>query len=585
MFWSSSWKEARDYKQEQRRTALAAGEQLLADSKVEISPSLGKEILSSNASQIATHIKSRTKGWTATSVLLVYIKSAIRAQRDSNVLTEILFEDAVRRAKELDEELERTGEVRGALHGVPVSLKDQIDFEGYDSTIGVSRAINKPAETHAAPVKVLLAAGANPFVKTTVPQTMLSFECSSPLWGISTNPYDKERIPGGSSGGEAALLASDGSPLGFGSDIGGSLRIPAHFSGCYGLKPCHSRFPVKGAATANPGFQAIEVTMGPMGRSVADLELATRVVVDASVGHEAQMEGLVPLKYREVELPEKLKFGYYLTDGFCRASPACERAVLETVEALRKKGHECVEFVPHDPIKGLELFAGITSADGYKTLLSSIGSDPVESSLFLTITGPKIPSFIRLPLVWIIEHLVGDGIFSRALASSRVKSSRELQHWQHQRDLYADEFRKQVWGELKLDAILCAPQATPAQKVGETWDLSPLAMGTFLYNIVDTTVGVLPVTFVDAVKDAFSDDWFARGKAGSKIIEKKVYQGLGGVGAVYDAEAMEGIPVGVQVVGKHWEEEKVVEMMKVVDEALGPRGFGPGKFVQKGERE
>lgn len=104
--------------------------------------------------------------------------------------------------------------------------------------------------------------------------------------------------------------------------------------------------------------------------------------------------------------------------------------------------------------------------------------------------------------------------------------------------------------------------------------------GTFLYNIVDTTVGVVPVTFVDAVKDAFSDEWFARGKAGSKIVEKRVYGGQGGVGAVYDAKAMEGIPVGVQVVGGHWEEEKVLEMMKVVDEALGPRGFGPGKSVQ-----
>lgn len=87
--------------------------------------------------------------------------------------------------------------------------------------------------------------------------------------------------------------------------------------------------------------------MGPMGRSIDDIELATRVQCDASVGL-ARTEGLIPLPYRDVELPKKLKFGYYLTDGFCRASPACERAVLETVEALRKKGHECVEFEPLD---------------------------------------------------------------------------------------------------------------------------------------------------------------------------------------------------------------------------------------------
>lgn len=97
-------------------------------------------------------------------------------------------------------------------------------------------------------------------------------------------------------------------------------------------------------------------------------------------------------------------------------------------------------------------------------------------------------------------------------------------------------------------------------------------------------MGVVPVTVVDAVKDALSAEWFARGKGGSKIVEGKVYGTLGGIGAVYDAIAMEGLPVGVQVVGGHWEEEKVIEMMKVVDEALGPRAFGPGKFAQKSRK-
>ena len=176
---------------------------------------------------------------------------------------------------------------------------------------------------------------------------MLAFEAANPLWGIITNPSDPSRHPGGSSGGEAALISSDGSPLGIGSDIGGSLRIPAHFSGCFGLKPCIGRFSTNGTVSPSPGFRGISSTMGPMGRSVDDLEIATRLHCNASVDL-AKLEGLIPLPYRDVTLPKKLKFGYYRTDGFCRASPACERAVMETVEALRKKGHECVEFEPLD---------------------------------------------------------------------------------------------------------------------------------------------------------------------------------------------------------------------------------------------
>lgn len=182
----------------------------------------------------------------------------------------------------------------------------------FDSTIGFTHWSGKPAEQDGVLASVLIKAGAIPFVKTNVPQTMLAFECANPLFGATNNPYDATRTCGGSSGGEAALLASDGCPLGFGSDIGGSLRIPAHYSGCYGLKPCHSRFPTRGSVSSSPGFESIKTSFGPMGRSVADLELGTRAVVDASV-ELSRVEGLVPLPYRDVKLPEKLKFGYYLT--------------------------------------------------------------------------------------------------------------------------------------------------------------------------------------------------------------------------------------------------------------------------------
>lgn len=109
--------------------------------------------------------------------------------------------------------------------------------------------------------------------RSNVPQTMLSFECNNPLFGRTTNPHSAAHTCGGSSGGEAALLASDGSAAGFGSDIGGSLRIPTGYCGIYALKPTKGRIPSKGTASARDGFEAINVSVAQMCRSAGDVEL------------------------------------------------------------------------------------------------------------------------------------------------------------------------------------------------------------------------------------------------------------------------------------------------------------------------
>jgi hypothetical protein len=105
--------------------------------------------------------------------------------------------------------------------------------------------------------------------------------------------------------------------------------------------------------------------------------------------------------------------------------------------------------------------------------------------------------------------------------------------------------------------------------------LSPLACATILYNIIDSPVGCLPVTRVDPEKDQITDEWHTGPGLGSSLLEDRLYRGKS---PVYDANAMKGLPVGIQVVGKKWEDEKVIAMMHVIDEALGPRTFGPGSW-------
>lgn len=142
---------------------------------------------------------------------------------------------------------------------------------------------------------------------------MFAFECSNPLWGRTTNPWNRAFTPGGSSGGEAACLALDGSALGVGSDIGGSLRIPTSFCGIYSLKPGAGRVPYGGAQGSMPGYEGVPVVAGPMARSIEDLELFCRTVFGQE---DPSANKTVPLPFRDVQLPQKLKFGYYFTSDW-----------------------------------------------------------------------------------------------------------------------------------------------------------------------------------------------------------------------------------------------------------------------------
>lgn len=154
--------------------------------------------------------------------------------------------EALQTAKSHDEYQQRTSTTLGPLHGVPITLKDTYFVKGYDSSLGISQLTNKPSEYSSVLYDVLTRQGAILLAKTNVPQTLLAFECNNPVFGRTHNPYVKGFTCGGSSGGEAAVLARNGSALGFGSDIGGSLRIPAGWSGIYSLKPTKGRSSMKG---------------------------------------------------------------------------------------------------------------------------------------------------------------------------------------------------------------------------------------------------------------------------------------------------------------------------------------------------
>jgi Asp-tRNA(Asn)/Glu-tRNA(Gln) amidotransferase A subunit family amidase len=164
------------------------------------------------------------------------------------------------------------------LSGVPVSLKDVVDVEGHDTTVGFSARSNKPVTTPAAITRLLRDAGALLHVKTKVPIGLFSFETTSDLFGETLNPYNPQFSPGASTGGGASLLAQRGSIVEIGTDIGGSIKFPAAFCGLYGMRSSTGRFPSMGCQSCTPGLEGVEST-APIAKNLDDLrEFWERVV-------------------------------------------------------------------------------------------------------------------------------------------------------------------------------------------------------------------------------------------------------------------------------------------------------------------
>ncbi|KAJ7052244.1 amidase [Mycena amicta] len=565
----SEFKTLRSAKLQQRDKALTAAPKFIRERH--------STFLAASASEIVVRIGSGE--WTATEVVTAYVARAAEAHAATNCGTEILFEDALREANALDADFAATKKLRGLLHGVPISLKDQFDVVGYDSSMGYSKLLQKPASTNSDIAALLRAAGAIPIIKTNVPQTLFAMECSNPVFGATTNPYNSFYSSGGSSGGEAALLAMDGSALGVGSDIGGSLRVPAALCGVYSLKPSMLRVSYIGAGEPTPGFDGIISVAGPMGRSVDDLDIFARL----TLGVPGRSHTVSPILYSEPKLTEKLRFGYY-TEFYVKASPASQRAVMDTVAALRKQGHECVEVEIPTPDEVMRIYVALCSADGYKTLLSGVGSDPVEEALQPISILPALPWFIRNLIGWVVGFQ--DPQLSHLLAVNGAKSVQELFEWTVKRDDYVATFYREVWDKHQLDGIIAPMLVLPQLPRGSFSSVFQASAVTSLYNVVNSPVGCLPVTRIDPTLDALTPEWTSSELTAPSMLYKTLYLGsslptmpqhLRGK-PMYDVNLMSGMPVGVQVVGRKWEDEKVLGMMRIVDDALGPRGFGPGSW-------
>ena len=212
----------------------------------------------------------------------------------------------------------------------------------------------------------LRAAGAIVLGKTNVAQMLLAVESSNPVYGRTNNPWNLDRSPGGSSGGEGAIVAAGGSPLGLGTDIGGSVRIPAAFCGIAALKPTQGRTPDQGRCSVPIGQRAIVSQVGVLARSVADVALGTGVIAGTPRG--ATSNPPVALgDHRAVDVAA-LRVAVYENDGAFAPGPAVRRGVREAAEMLTAAGARVTTWTPPDIDEAIDLFFGLLTADGGRGL-------------------------------------------------------------------------------------------------------------------------------------------------------------------------------------------------------------------------
>ena len=264
-----------------------------------------------------------------------------------NAVVNVLRDEALAAARAADEALAR-GEARGAFHGVPITLKESFEIRGVRATVGLDALRNHVPAEDADAVARLRAAGAVVLGNTNVPVMLADWQSDNPIYGRSNNPWDLTRTPGGSSGGTAAALATGLGYLSMGSDIGGSIRIPAHFCGVYGHKPTIGVVSRTGHIPPLPAMRPQPANdlavLGPMARSARDLAAAMQVVGGPGAEDSVAYRWTLPPPRRDRLAAYRV--GYVLDDPLCPVVPEVKDVLARAVDALGKAGVKLEEGWP-----------------------------------------------------------------------------------------------------------------------------------------------------------------------------------------------------------------------------------------------
>lgn len=330
------------------------------------------DLIFSSATAMAAAI--RRKDVSSLEVTEAHLRHIETSNARLNAIVVVLADTAVQEARKADAAIAR-GDVLGPFHGVPMTVKDAWELAGVPSTGGTMGRARYIPQRDATVIERMRAAGAIPIGMTNVPELSLAFESDNLIYGRTNNPYDVARTPGGSGGGGAAAIASGMSPIEIGADLGGSIRLPCHFTGIAGLRPTTGRVPLTGYFPPPFGWVSHFAAAGPMARTVDDLAVALPIVagpdwIDSAV-HD------VPLLSMDEGTVKGLRVAFHTTNGIMPARADVAGAVSRAARALEASGASVEEAVPHGIEQCMDIFMSVATADGgegLRTLLAMAGT-------------------------------------------------------------------------------------------------------------------------------------------------------------------------------------------------------------------
>jgi Asp-tRNA(Asn)/Glu-tRNA(Gln) amidotransferase A subunit family amidase len=446
----------------------------------------------------------RTGELSVTELAEAHIQQIERLNPELNVFADFDAERVRTQARQLD----AAREPRGALHGLPVTIKSSIATAGYRCEIGSLLHKGEIPAHDAVVVARLRAAGALILGTTNCPEFLMAYETANLLHGRTRNPWDLERSPGGSSGGESAAISAGMSAAGLGSDSGGSVRVPAHFTGICSLKPTPGRIPVRGHLPPCVGPFSILGAIGPMARTMGDVALLFKSLS----GHDPLDPVSAPVTLRDPS-PDELRakvIGFFEDDGLVPVTPETRAAVNEAARALREAGFRAEPFRPRtlEPLRKL-----------WWKFFVQCGAMFYE---------PEIRGK-RARLSPIFNEFLGI-----AEAAGPISATELLNGWAE-----LDLLRAMTLTEMsEYPVLLCPVASIPA----------------FRPNEREWTIDGKSVEYFDAMRYT---QWFNALACPAAVVPVSV--------------SPEGLPIGVQIVARPFEDEIALGVAAVIDAAFGYR--------------
>jgi Asp-tRNA(Asn)/Glu-tRNA(Gln) amidotransferase A subunit family amidase len=411
--------------------------------------------------------------------------------------------DVVEKARKAEAAISR-GEMVGPLHGIPITVKDTIETKGLRTTSGSALRADFVPDRDADAVGRLKAAGAIILGKTNTAEMAMDYTTDNPVFGRAVNPNYPLLSTGGSSGGEAAAIASFMSPGGIGSDLAGSIRIPAHFCGIVGLKPSVGRVPGDGQFPPSIGPYSLGAAIGPLARSVSDLRLLFDVLAgNGRAGHRGDTDGVSELRYSL----RGRRVAWYTDDLVSPVTKETEDAVEAAARTLARAGLSVVQERPTGVEQGHDLWLKLFSRASVALLRGEYAGQEEKAGEFIRW---RLASADNTPTTSLDEYIAS------WLERDRVRE--KLVRWMEDVPL--------------IIAPVGATAALPhdAHKVlvrGQTVSVFRAFSYAQTFNVFDLPVAVIPV-----------------------------------------GTSAEGLPIGVQIIGRPFEEETVLAAAAVIEEAM-----------------